>query len=99
MLRPARGQPEALAQRLLAGGFPEAVARTPVRARAWHRAYLRTLVERDARDVARLRDVSALARLLEVFGPCAQGNCLNVSSLGNELNLRRETVDHYLDVW
>ncbi len=96
-LRTAQGQPQAVAQRLLAGGFPEAVARTPVRARAWHRAYLRTLVARDARDVARLRDRSALARLLEVLA-LRTGELLNVSSLGNELDLRRETVDHYLDV-
>jgi predicted AAA+ superfamily ATPase len=97
-LRPAATPPtEALPQRLLTGGFPEAAARVPVRVRAWHRAYVRTLVERDARDVARLRDASALARLLELLA-LRTGELLNVSSLGNELNLRRETVDNYLDI-
>ncbi|GHU41895.1 hypothetical protein AGMMS50289_05770 [Betaproteobacteria bacterium] len=97
-LRPtATLAPDTVPQRLLAGGFPEAVARMPTRARAWHRAYVRTLVERDARDVARLRDASALARLLELLA-LRTGELINVSSLGNELNLRRETVDHYLDV-
>jgi predicted AAA+ superfamily ATPase len=96
-LRPAAQGPQTLVQRLLAGGFPEAVVRAPVRARAWHRAYLRTLVERDARDVARLRDAGALARLLELMA-LRTGGLLNVSSLGNELGLQRETVDHYLDV-
>lgn len=62
-LKPTATKPDVLVGYLLAGGFPEAVARTPVRARAWHRAYLQTLVERDARDVARLRNASALARL------------------------------------
>ncbi|MDR2839538.1 MAG: ATP-binding protein [Azonexus sp.] len=88
---------DTLPRYLLAGGFPEAVARPPARARVWHRAYLRTLVERDARDVARLRDMSALARLLELLA-LRSGGLLNVSSLGNELDLRRETVDRYLDV-
>jgi predicted AAA+ superfamily ATPase len=95
-LRSTTTLPDDLARRLLSGGFPNAVARAPARARAWHRAYLRTLVERDARDVARLRDVSALARLLELLA-LRTGELLNVSSLGNELNLRRETVDNYLD--
>lgn len=73
------------------------MARTPERARAWHRAYLHTLVERDARDVSRLRDASALFRLLELMA-LRTGELLNVSSLGNELDMRRGTVDSYLDV-
>ncbi|HRD53314.1 MAG TPA: AAA family ATPase, partial [Flavobacteriales bacterium] len=36
-------EPSAWARRVVAGGFPEAVARTEARARAWHRSYLRSL--------------------------------------------------------
>ncbi len=89
--------PLALAERIVAGGFPEAVARTAPRARAWHREYLRSLLERDVRDVARVRDPAALARLLEMLA-LRTGELLNLSSLGNDLDLRRETVDHYLAV-
>ncbi|MCL1960846.1 MAG: ATP-binding protein, partial [Desulfovibrionaceae bacterium] len=96
-LRPPAIKPPALTGRLVAGGFPQAVARKPVRARAWHRSYLQTLVERDARDVSRLRDTSALMRLLQLMA-LRSGELLNVSSLGNELGLQRATVDHYLDV-
>lgn len=97
-LKPVPAAPaDDLPQRILIGGFPEATTRTLSRARAWHRAYLRTLVERDARDVARLRDVGALQRLLELLA-LRTGELLNVSSLGNELNLRRETVANYLDI-
>lgn len=87
----------ALAGAVLAGGYPEAVARTPVRARSWHRQYLRALVERDVQDIARVRDASQIARLLEVLA-LRTGQLLNLSSLGNELGLRRETVDHYLGI-
>jgi len=103
-LRPAAasaaGAPPArpsLTERVVTGGFPEAVARSAGRARAWHRAYLRTLLERDVRDVARVRDTAAVGRLLEVLA-LRTGQLLNVSSLGNELDLRRETVEHYLAV-
>lgn len=96
-LKPAPVATDDLAQRILTGGFPEAAARAPTRAKAWHRAYLHTLVERDAREVARLRDASALQRLLELLS-LRTGELLNVASLGNELNLRRETVDNFLDI-
>lgn len=96
-LRLAPAAADDLAQRVLTGGFPEAAARTPTRTKAWHRAYLHTLVERDAREVARLRDASALRRLLELLA-LRTGELLNVSGLSNELNLRRETVDSFLDI-
>jgi len=86
-----------LVERIVAGGFPEAVQRTPGRARAWHREYLRTLLERDVRDVARVRDTAAVRRVLEMLA-LRTGELLNVSSLGNDLDLRRETIEHYLAV-
>lgn len=87
----------ALAARVVAGGFPEAVARSETRARAWHREYLRTLVERDVQDIAKVRDVREVSRLLEMLA-LRTAELLNVSSLGNDLDLRRETVDHYLGI-
>ena len=101
-LRPAAAAttlrtPTELLRHLVAGGFPEAVRRTPARARSWHRAYLQTLLERDVKDVARVRDAAAVGRLLEMLA-LRTGELLNVSSLGNELGLRRETVEHYLEV-
>ena len=89
--------PLALAQRIVAGGFPEAVARSATRARSWHREYLRTLLERDVRDVAQVRDTAAVGRLLEMLA-LRTAELLNVSGLGNDLDLRRETVEHYLAV-
>ncbi|MDR1854766.1 MAG: ATP-binding protein [Azoarcus sp.] len=88
---------EDLARRVVAGGFPEAVSRPESRARAWHRAYVRALLERDVRDVARVRDTAAIARLLEVLA-LRTAELLNVSSLGKELDLRRDTVEHYLAI-
>jgi uncharacterized protein len=86
-----------LAEWVVSGGFPEAVARAGGRTRRWHREYLRALVERDVRDVARVRDVHEVARLLEMLA-LRTAELLNVSSLGNDLDLRRETVDHYLGI-
>jgi predicted AAA+ superfamily ATPase len=91
----APGDPLDLPRRLMAGGFPEPLRRTPERARAWHRDYLRALLDRDVNDVARIREPREVGRLLSLLA-LRNGELLNVSTLSNELDLRRETVDHYL---
>ena len=84
-----------LARRLMAGGFPEPLRRAAERARAWHRDYLRSLLDRDVQDVARIREPREVGRLLTLLA-LRTGELLNVSTLANELDLRRETVENYL---
>lgn len=89
--------PLALAARIVAGGYPEPFARSTERARQWHRTYLKTLIERDVQDIARVRDAGELARLLEMLA-LRNAELLNTSNLGQELGLDRKTVDHYLAI-
>ena len=86
-----------LAERLVAGGYPEPLARTPRRARQWHRQYLRSIIERDVREVARVRDAHELGRLLELLA-LRSAELFNATRLANDLGLRRETVEHYVAV-
>ncbi len=97
-IRPAAdsNQP-ALASRLLIGGYPVAMKRPPTRRSVWHRQYLRSIMERDIRDVARIRDSTQLLKLLEKVAN-QSGGLLNVSALGRDLGLDRDTISHYLDV-
>lgn len=87
--------PPALAARVVAGGFPEPLTRTPARARGWHRDYVRALLERDVQDVARVREPRDLSRLLSLLA-LRTGELLNISTLSNELDLRRDTVENHL---
>ena len=87
--------PMTLAARVVAGGFPEPLTRSPARARSWHRDYVRALLERDVRDVARVRDPRDLSRLLSLLS-LRTAELLNISTLSNELDLRRETIEHHL---
>ena len=86
-----------LAGRLAAGGYPEAVRRRPTRSRAWHREYVRSIVERDVRDVAKVKESDDVARLLELLA-LRTGELQNISVLANELKLGRATVERYLQV-
>lgn len=83
--------------RLVAGGYPEPLTRTPVRSRQWHRQYLRSIIDRDVRDVARVRDAHELSRLLELLALRSAG-LLNTSNLADTLGLDRSTVNHYVAV-
>jgi predicted AAA+ superfamily ATPase len=85
-----------LAERVAAGGYPAALARATARRRAaWYRDYIETLVQRDVRDLARIRSLDALPRLLELAaGQTAR--LLNVSDLASPFQLSRPTIHDYV---
>jgi predicted AAA+ superfamily ATPase len=88
--------PSDLIDRLLRGGYPEAARRARLaRVRQWHRDYLTALIERDAHDVANLRNLDHLARLLTLLsGQTAQ--LLTIETVARQLAIRRETVQNNL---
>ena len=86
-----------LVERVVQGGYPEPLTRSPARARQWHRDYLNHLLQRDVREVSRVRRSADLARLLELLAG-RTATLLNVNGLANALAISRETVSHYLEV-
>ncbi len=83
--------------RLVSGGYPEALTRSPARARQWHRQYVKSIMDRDVNDIARVKDSGDVGRLLELLA-LRTGTLMNALSLAKELGLHRETVDHYLAI-
>ena len=89
--------PSELPHRLVAGGYPEAVRRTPARARTWQKQYLRSIIERDIQDVALVKDGGDVARLLEYLSD-RTAQLVNVTAIAKSLNHTRPTVERYLGV-
>ena len=89
--------PADLGRRLVSGGYPEPLARSPARARQWHRQYVRSIVDRDVLDVGRVRDADGVARLLQLLA-ARNGELLNTAGLSRELGLHRSTVREYIAV-
>jgi predicted AAA+ superfamily ATPase len=85
-----------LLRRIVAGGYPAALARsTPRRRAAWYRDYVETLVQRDVRELARIASLDALPRLLTLAaGQTAR--LLNVSDLAAPFQLSRPTIRDYM---
>jgi predicted AAA+ superfamily ATPase len=86
----------ALADRVVAGGYPAALARESSRRRRnWYRDYADTLIQRDIRDLARISALDALPRLLTLAAGLTA--CLvNVSELAAPFQLSRQTIREYL---
>lgn len=85
-----------LADLIVAGGYPEALARTASRRRqAWYRDYVEALVQRDVRNLARIASLDALPRLLALAaGQTAR--LLNISDLAGPFQLSRPTIRDYV---
>ena len=85
-----------LAERVTAGGYPAALARSkPRRQSAWYADYVETLVQRDVRDLAHIRALDLLPRLLAVAaGQTAR--LLNVSDLAGPFQVSRPTIREYV---
>ena len=87
----------ALAELLVAGGFPAALTRQPPRRRSWYQAYVQTLVQRDVRDLARIAALDVVPRLLELAAG-QTAHLFNVSELASPFGVSRPTVRDYLSL-
>jgi len=85
-----------LAERIARGGYPEAVKRASNRRRnAWYRDYVEAIVQRDVRDLARIRKLEALPRLL-ALAASQTARLVNIEDLSGPFQLSRPTVRDYV---
>lgn len=84
-----------LIERVLAGGFPEAVRRPPARRRRWFDSYITTTNQTTVREIAAIERLAEMPRLLRL---CAARTAteLNVTAISSDLGLPARTVDGYL---
>jgi len=96
MVRRAARLGAELAERIVAGGYPAALARVSARRRrAWYRDYVETLIQRDVRDLAKISALDTLPRLLQLAaGQTAR--LLNVADLAAPFQLSRPTIRDYV---
>lgn len=87
-----------LADAIVAGGYPAALARTSARRRAaWYRDYIDALVQRDVRDISRIHSLDALPRLLKAAA-AQTAQLFNASDLAAPFQLSRPTIADYVTV-
>lgn len=88
-----------LTRAVLAGGYPEAVARADARRRtAWARQYIDALVQRAVREIASVEKLDHLPRLLRVLATMS-GQLCNFTEMGGQVGLDSKTAAKYLAIF
>ncbi len=84
-----------LIERVLAGGYPEGLARrSPVRRERWYLDYVDAILQRDLQDVAQIDRAQQMPRLLRVLAQHA-GQLVNYSGIGAPLGINHVTTRKY----
>ena len=90
---------DALTDRVLRGGYPEAITRDSAKRRmAWARQYVDALIQRDVRDVAGIDKLDQLPRFLNALAQTA-GQMCNYSQLAGHVGLDGKTAARYAGVF
>jgi uncharacterized protein len=84
------------AERLVRGGFPEAVARTnDRRRRSFFNSYVSDLIARDVQQLSEIERTTEMRALVQMLA-ARSGQLLSITTLSNELGLGATTVKKYV---
>jgi uncharacterized protein len=88
-----------LVRLVLAGGFPEALARdTPRRQQDWMSAYLSSVLTRDLRDIADVDKLVETPRFLQLLAEHS-GQLVNYSAIGSGVGVTHKTAQRYIGLF
>jgi len=86
---------DTLSSLIVSGGFPEPLHRiNEHRKRQWYQNYIKTLVQRDIRDLARINNLEAIPKILQ-FAAMQSAQLLNISNLAAAVQISRQTTSAY----
>lgn len=83
-------------QLALIGGYPEAYRLPKSKVPQWHRDYIKSLMERDLKDIANIRRISELRALLQVLAAWSTKE-MNVELILSSLSIKRPTAESYIN--
>jgi predicted AAA+ superfamily ATPase len=78
------------------GGYPEVISLDGRARRRWHRDYISALLERDLRDIARIRQHDAMKELVKVMAAWSS-RFMDITAIGAGLSIRRPTLESYIN--
>jgi len=84
-------------EHILSGGYPEILNLDGLPKDLWFTSYIATYIERDARDLADIRDIDSFIKFVNVLAS-RSATILNKSSLSNDIGIKDVTTDNYLSI-
>lgn len=82
---------------ILDGGYPEILELEGLSKDLWFKSYIATYIERDARDLADIRDIDSFIKFVNILAT-RSGTILNKSSLSNDIGIKDITTDNYISI-
>lgn len=87
---------ESLADIICTGGYPAAITRsTPKRRTAWYHDYIITILQRDVQDIASIKNLDILPKLL-ALAASQTARLFNAADLASPFSISRPTIREYL---
>lgn len=87
-----------LIDRLVSGGFPDAITRNnPRRRAAWFDSYVQTVLQRDVRELAHIEQLSEIPNLLHLLA-IRSATLLNFAELSRSSGLQQSTLKRYFSL-
>lgn len=82
---------------IIDGGYPEIIELEGLSKDLWFKSYIATYIERDARDLADIRDIDSFIKFVNILAT-RSGTILNKSALSNDIGIKDITTDNYLSI-
>ncbi len=87
-----------LIEKLLCGGFPEAMSRSAAKRRtAWFNSYLQAIMQRDMRDLANIERLTEIPNLLQLLAT-RSASLLNFAEISRSSGLSQTTLKRYFSL-
>jgi len=86
-----------LIKHILDGGYPEILYLKRLQKELWFKSYIATYIERDARDLADIRDIDSFIKFVYILAS-RSATILNKSSLSNDIGIKDITTDNYISI-
>lgn len=88
---------EDLIERILIGGYPEAIDKSKRTRRKWFEGYITTILQRDIQDLAKIEGLRDMPRLLNILA-ARTSTLLNTTALSRDVGLPATTLKRYLSL-
>lgn len=86
-----------ICEHILDGGYPEILELEGLAKELWFKSYIATYIERDARDLADIRDIDSFIKFVNTLAS-RSGTILNKSSLSSDIGIKDITTENYLSI-
>jgi len=84
-------------EHIINGGYPEILNLQGLQKDLWFKSYISTYIERDARDMANIRDIDSFIKFVNILAS-RSGTILNKSSLSIDIGIKDITTDNYISI-